>query len=432
MTPVLATPRRIVSRVATRCIMAAFLTGLFATPGSASAATRFVDFCFQYNVTYSDDPTQAFDDGFANGFVPARGAMVTVAASGYPPPNPVFQSHVGSGDNDDCTGSLLLTVGQLYFVRVSSTASVNGNTLSVYQEAGATTVWSHVVGVAITSTTPTTVTVTAPPDEGWNIAAIGGYGLQQENGGMSGNHYIFYSDGSCGSSDCCTGGTSCVSGGYIYIADGPTHVHWDNRYVVLHEMGHRVAQFANGDSTTNFDYDLATGPTDACPGGTGHNRASWEWQSAAANEGIAHFWADVVLNDVAGVDCAAYSKSSIDWDNNSTDDGLPYNCDGEPVTGLGLSAANWLDDVCPNDAHVNAGNEYDWERFWWDMVTDEGLSVATIMDIWDGANPDDWNASGGFSGPNYPAQRLKASAAAISGTVGTSYDTQDNYNGVAR
>ncbi len=419
-------------RRVSRWILALVLGCSVAAPGRALAATRSVNFCFQYNVSYEDDPSVAFDDGFANGIVPARAASASVTPPSYPPANPAFQGYLGSGDSDNCTGTLLLTIGETYTIKLKSAVQINGNTILVYQEAGATTLWSHVAALVVTSTTPGTITLTTPVDEGWNIAAIAGYALFRHDSGTTGNTYRFYSDGSCGSSDCCPGGTSCNSGGYIYIADGPSSVHYDNRYVILHEMGHRVAQFANGDASTNFDYDLATGPTDACPGGLGHNRGAWEWQSAAVNEGIAHFWADVVLNDASGGDCAAYSHSPVDWDNDTFTDGQDYDCNGAPVGGLGLSVSNWLDDVCPTDAHLNSGNEYDWERFWWDLVADEGLSVGTIMDIWDGANPHDWYAAGVFTGPNYPAQRLKASAAAIGAACGTAYDTQDNYNGVAR
>lgn len=116
MTPTLVTlpRRRVTIRAFVRRVLALTLTALVAVPGTAFAATRYVNFCFRYNVSFTDDPTVAFDDGLANGFVPATGAMVTMAPPAYPPANPAFQSHLGSGDDDNCTGNLLLTVGQTY------------------------------------------------------------------------------------------------------------------------------------------------------------------------------------------------------------------------------------------------------------------------------------------------------------------------------
>lgn len=53
--------------------------------------------------------------------------------------------------------------------------------------------------------------------------------------------------------------------------------------------------------------------------------------------------------------------------------------------------------------------EYDWLRLWWDFATDEAVSVDTIMAIWDGANPDDWEATDGTEADE-PAQRLQDAA----------------------
>jgi hypothetical protein len=46
-----------------------------------------------------------------------------------------------------------------------------------------------------------------------------------------------------------------------------------------------------------------------------------------------------------------------------------------------------------------------------DLTSDEGLSGANILDIWDDANPHTLNATGDSFGVYYPANRLQTAAA---------------------
>lgn len=211
--------------------------------------------------------------------------------------------------------------------------------------------------------------------------------------------------------------------------------------MIAHELGHAISKKADGSGSTNVDYDAdlecdigfdcCTPAYDASM----HKMNSKEYQSAAAVEGIAHFYSAVAYNeDVTQTNCEMEKHYQLDWDADGVeDDGFSFSCEGAPVSGLGLSAHDYFGDKCAFVHTANRGTEYDQARMWWDLRTDEGFSVSTIMAIWDAANPHSWNATGDGSGTGYPADRLHDAAFTVGGSsMQTDFDTWASLNGADR
>lgn len=76
---------------------------------------------------------------------------------------------------------------------------------------------------------------------------------------------------------------------------------------------------------------------------------------------------------------------------------------------------DWNDDgIQCHGTLLNRGTEYDWLRFWWDMLTDEGIGVGELANIYDRMDPRSWDLK--QVTPIYflddPVQRLESAASA--------------------
>jgi len=107
-----------------------------------------------------------------------------------------------------------------------------------------------------------------------------------------------------------------------------------------------------------------------------HSFATEEWVTAAANEGLAHFYAAAAWNWPAGYDCEWYSYY----------DGSIVDCE---------YGSKHLVNTCHGGSFpsIDSGSELDWMRFLWDVHSDCDISFGPIMDIWDAANPRTWSDS---------------------------------------
>src|SRR5690606_34953978 len=116
--------------------------------------------------------------------------------------------------------------------------------------------------------------------------------------------------------------------------------------------------------------------------------------------------------------------------------------DGDWGSGVQLAdARDWLTDLVSADDDwdndgvqcsgtlVNRGTEHDWMRFWWDMLTDEGIGVGELADIYDLMNPRSWDLyqTTPIGMLDDPVQRLESAASAAGRH--TEYTNQRN-NGV--
>lgn len=327
-----------------------------------------------------------------------------------------------SGASAGCTvAGLNLDSTETYNVKVKSYASVGGNTLYVYDDDTTPAVYSH--GPSTYSPPGNgTLTITTSVAEQWNISLAVGYAMFRFTGGLTGQTYVFYNEAGP------NGGTEYDrTNDVVFISSGGT----DNKYMIDHEFGHMIAARANDGGAPNKSYGATL---DNCytDNTESHEAASKEYQSAAVWEGIAHYYAVIAFNNVSTSDCSWVYYKDTNWnlDGDATDSQEPaeldVSCENYPTN---APTPDFLGNYCTGTL-TNRGTEYDWLRFFWDMHTDMAISYDTMLDIWDEADPDTWNATGDSSGADYPATRLRDAA----NTLGylTEWDSRDNINGVHR
>lgn len=370
----------------------ASLFALCALAVPQQAAAYWVDFCADYRVAYADGDSGVGDDYFTNNNnKPARGARIRVTENSSG--TDVFNDYTPYEDpGTGCTGDLWLVGSESYTVKILADASVRNNTIEVRGPGGG--YWASTWASSFTPTATETIDITTGLHDAWNIAAAAGWAMKRRTGGVSGETFTFFNQA-------CPGGTgNCNSGGDIYV------ITTDSKYVIVHEMGHRLARFANNDNADTFSY-LAS--PDAChtnnPGGTGHEINSKEYQSAAAMEGIASYYAAVAFNKTNEFDCnyashrwidwdldGVQDEPTVDWDSDGNVDYWPFNCEGAAIAGQ--DAKDYLGDYCLGSGVIwNRGTQYDWIRFFWDLDTEHSLGASDIFNLWDDANPHNWSTS---------------------------------------
>lgn len=385
-------------------------------PNVASATNYNVRFCIEYSVDYTDASTSTGDDYFTdNADKTAYGARLRVTrnSDSY---DIYYDYSDDSGVYAGCTTSLSLSSTESYSVKIYSEAIVQGNTLRVWNNDTAQSRYVYTLDSAYVPSASITEYLDTSLHDAWNISAAVGFAMYRRNGYMTGDTYTFYNQ-ACGSGSCFDDTATPVA---VYLDGG------SRKYVIVHEMGHFLAYRANGNNGALSSY---SSPCGICCNGdyTSHAFDEKEYQSAASNEGIAHYYAAVVFNLTTASDCYYYYYKDVDWDRDGDIDSQITNCEGGPVPSI--DAKDYLGDMCSGTL-TNRGTEYDWLRFFWDMETDEGLDYDDLLSMWNGANPDTWNATGDGTGANYPATRTRNSADAL-GFL-TEWDNQDNDNGVHR
>ena len=142
----------------------------------------------------------------------------------------------------------------------------------------------------------------------------------------------------------------------------------------------------------------------------------------AVNEGIASYYAAAIWNRTDESDCYYTPSYALDWTQDGVgDSSAEFSC--ESGVYAGVDSYDYMGDYClAVGAVTNRGTQYDWMRFFWDLETDQGLSVTDIFAIWDEADPDAWTASGAGSGASFPAYELDAAASALG--YGAEWSTQ--------
>ncbi len=325
-------------------------------------------------------------------------------------------------------------------MKIQSEALVNGNTLKVYESVGFTYLFGPPQFTPITSGT---FTITTPLGASqWNIANAVGHAMYRHSGGLSGETFEFFDQGN--PDDGKTGYDR--DNDRVYIESFSSN----RKYIIVHEFGHILAARANwcgsssccAEPSCAANHDYYADPDNCYTVATkNHELHSKELQSSAVWEGISHFYAAVAFNETSESDCVFVYYKVIDWNLNEDpadlqeNAGSPVSCESGPTI---APNPDYLGSYCTGILD-NRGTEYDWLRFWWDLTSKENVSVATIYDIWDGAESDDWNATGEMScqarSPDAacaddPATRLFNSAASLG--YESEWVSWDVYNGVHR
>jgi hypothetical protein len=259
-------------------------------------------------------------------------------------------------------------------------------------------------------------------------------GVYRNNGNMVGKTYEVYDQAlnTTGCTEVSTGGISATCDDQVHITGG----HVDNKYVIAHEVGHAMQWKKQGNADPNFNYD-STDETAQCEHSGSHGMVSVEYQSAAALEGMAHYFAASAFNDPSSSECWFRYYKNTDWDGDSTlelagwiDCETNDHCDNSGESCGPIAIADHFGNECSPGVTVNRALEFDWLRFWWDLNTDEGVAFDEAMDIWEDAHPETWAATDTIWIWDRPGARLRDAANANS--LLTEWDARDNSNGVHR
>lgn len=389
--------------------------------------SRSVRVCVDYVPRYIDAIPEVGDDRLNTSPVNlhARGAELVLRKTD--------NTLVWSGNLDEaraCTPPLLVDPVDSYKVVVSSKAKIGSNTL-VLQDADGGQLYTENINNLVLSDPGDHVLKIADSPMSRVMAALT-FGLSTQSIGVEGQTISIYGKPSRTDTPCPQ--TSCNQGNSIYYVidpygDGKDHSQFKS--VLLHEFGHRLMFLAADLSFGGIPHSGKAENLGRCTGGDGHHRNSVEWQPVALIEGFAHFYATVVLNTPKQGGCGAYSHYPMDWDLDGRFDGHIYDCDGPPILGRGLASGDFLGTTCGGTPAPGTANEYDYQRFFWDLADKEGLTLRNVVDIISAANrPTPWLATYRAGSTDNPRDRLAAAARSLG--FGAAWDRWDDVNGVAR
>jgi len=450
--------------------------GLALASSPAYALTAYDDICVNYTVDFNDADTGVGDDVLTSDDpVPARGVRITVK-EGWGLHHVVAQDFAEtSGIHVGCLHSVALTVGSSYLISAESRAKINGNLVVVHDDDTDDQPFVEGWIWIVPSLLGATRTVTTSNEDPWSIMAAASEIAYRQNGGLSGKKWQWYNqvcpESGSGQAPSCL---HVANGGWNAYAcdrttDGDTGTANDcdlndqapalHKYEVGHQMGHLASFFVSGSSSgdTGPYYNDGAGahtcnaaPQDtgayACPGGTGHNINSMEYQSQAAYEGMADIWAATAFNYMGGSPgCKFVSYTPVDWDNDGKDDNQVFDCGGGnicehtdtgPCQRHGVSGTDYQGNECT--ATAGEAVEVDYLRFWWQTVRDYGLRPDDILSIWNSSDPHHWYSGDacisdtGTSDTGVVPDELEQAAVDSGFVTGAQWDTATSTNGTGR
>jgi hypothetical protein len=369
-----------------------------------------------YVVTFCVKLATDFTDATAGDFWPivdenriARGAFLTVEEYDQGvSQGPLWNDYL---TDDGCFVATFYT-NREYEISTRSKAVVNGVTINVFDDDTSPVTYTHVFFGPSDRFVPTSSAsydlIMQPHDvTDTMVQAVATRAMYNNNVGLGASTPLDFAN-----NDCCY-----VDGDYIFADTA-------SRSKISHETGHMVYTRRDAGTLPNFSYGSDEDNCDGDDLSGGHSLTTKEWYSGAFVEGFADGYSTWLWNDTIQSDCEYDRHYPTDFDLDGDLDNVGDNvssCEGIPVS-LGLAsyvtARDWLDDlVSANDPAGCAGTlnhrstQYDSLRYVWDMLSDEGVPIEDWVDIVDGANPRNWNASFDAFNPNDdPEDRLEASA----------------------
>lgn len=360
-----------------------------------------ITFCAEYQTDYVDaDLASPLDDYFeGNQNRPARGALIKVYRNSDQAL--LFSGNAAEdGADEGCVGPW--SISTAVDVKILSTATLNGNEIRVKNDDTNNDVYAS---AALTNWNPgstqTKPIATLNVHPAWNTAAAAGWALHRRNGGLSGVSLDFFVDDSTPS---CS--QSCSSGGDVWLNSGGS----DARYIIVHEMGHALGYWRDEQNPVSPDYGADEGVCFSNALNV-HEMNQKEFTSAAASEGWAHFYAAVAFNDSSDTSCGFVYYKPQDYNLNTvveTAANTYLDCDIGP-TSPNVADFAYMETYC-DGTFENRGVELDWLRFWWDFYTETTVTFTTCADIFDGANPKNWNDTDAGTLFDDPFFRLAVSA----------------------
>lgn len=285
----------------------------------------------------------------------------------------LYQGNLYDGLNGTagCTPPLSLASGTYDFY-VRSYGVVQNNDLNVYNENGSPNtkyVWKDDESVSASGTKSITLPPFGETREVFRVYQAAAWALYRHAGGMTEETYNF----EVGTPTGCGNNTTSCSNGQIdtsWIGTGPLEPpgpgQTDNKFIIVHELGHVLAYHAIAQLGGNFSYSYGS----ALPPGTisadcdedgdfsdgSHAFFELEWVGAALGEGFADFYAADV------------------WNNHDLDEcwfgawGSPFGLSCE-VGSSGAPVA-WVNgETCRDPDDPESGERIDWMRILWDVHT---------------------------------------------------------------
>lgn len=410
----------------------------------SSAEASAYQICVSSYVTLTDVNRALYDgsteDYWKSGglFRELRGAEYTVrrvSSSG----SVVSSGYLGDGTGSvaaGCTPSFTPpTETSFLWLEVKSQGSVRGNSVKARDDD---TLFKD---LAVFTTTIIHPNVPSPANVSftggstklrdiWGAYAVGAFALYRSAGGLTGQGFaldVYHEDGKY----------KPFTNHYRWPDVKLTNKGANRKYVVVHELAHRLADLANADwDWTVYDY-LDT----ACPASNEvtdddevenrntHSLVSNEYQASAFNEGFAHFYAARVWNSNAEDGCVFnhYKREfGIDLDL------LAIDCEGAlsmPRDGGNNDRfpVGYLEEKC-SQPFSNHGTELDWLRQLWDVYTNgatENQPTFPEMVDWmrDAFVLKGWGAT--------PYSELDYEANVVGGQLNTNWDAMDDVNAVS-
>jgi hypothetical protein len=411
----------------TLCLL--FASFLFAAP----ALAYDVEFCFEIQTNFTD--INGGDFWTTNDNRSAHGVRVQIIELNDPGTADNVTVFDGFAEPDGCHTETLDWVEE-YGVRARSEAEVNGIDVIVYKEdvwSPETYAWSfYGTSSPFVPSANETITLEISATTASAQLAVGSWFMWRNTLGLdftdSQDDLVYFDE------DCC----KINSSGEIFA---PSF----RKFIIAHETGHAVAYRRDDHASVDKSYNANE---DSCDGDgkdqDKHGQTTKEYQSAAASEGMADFMSAWAWNQKTDATCEYERHYQSDWDLDNDLDGPAtgvVSCEAKPVPETETLAFNtnpdWLEHLvnaadsagCAGTLD-NRGTQFDWLRYFWDMLTDEGLEPEEILDIWDAADPHTWNSTDLGSAGNDPIARIEAAAdvvpAACSGLTcfGDEHDNQ--------
>lgn len=352
-----------------------------------------VEICVDFQTFFTDRGGDWWND---NDDRPARGIWLSVLE--WSTAAEMFPTHYTDWvqGNGGCA-TVTMDTTESYLIYTESMAEVNGVEINSYDNLVTEDPATYIHYLVYSPTVGATLNLDLPANTQYGQLAVATWAFYRNNAGLFGSEALieFYDDG------CCNGGPE--------IQASST-----SKFIIGHELGHGVGYRRDFQQNPSFDYTAAE---DGCDGDNvatnQHGQISKEFQSGAAVEGWADFYAAWAWNRNSENDCVYDRHYSSDFDldgTNATSNGQ-VSCEGIATNGIdplfvtdssltGITARDWLEDAINaglgtcSGTLANRGTQYDWLRFWWDLVTDENVPFGTLVDVYDRMDPRTFDADG--------------------------------------
>jgi hypothetical protein len=377
---------------------------------TANAALYDVKFCNSVDIRYFDEAggNRWEDDSIDK---PARGFWYEVIRTSAP--TTVIESGylATSGSNVGCTGEIELDSGKAYKVDIESRARFAGPDIDIYAyDDSATPDLVKDTVLAGFSPSADAMVYTTPLDgvaeDRWNHLALASFAVYMHNLDLTEVDIKLAEDRCCDASE-----------NWSHVM-GST-----KKFVVAHELGHQLS-FKRDVGGSGCESGCGA-PDDGCVGDSSpgvHGQLEKEYESCAACEGIADFYSAITWNTTeANAACEYVRAYALDWNIDLTDDipsGGVNACIGDPFADTPnlVTEWNWLDDAITNGFGSCTGplsrrsTQFGWLRYAWDMVTIQGVPLSDFWEIWDDADPYDWNKTDVGIFADHPSERMRNNA----------------------